>query len=457
MANFRTVDFNGAVHDGQEAERTLSGYTNDPNDTKERRALLNKEKSKDNLALIFRDCMKVKPGSKYKTRGLSAYYRQLYNKDSHKNTVVCEFFLPLPRTYLGADYHLTGREYKAICNEHEGKPVTDSEALESANKKLLSRDYSDAEKEAIYDFYKKSIRVVCKVFGIKEEDILYAVIHMDESSPHCHFAFLPAVYIQDQKAWNAYQNLEVKGERPKSLYGDVNREIGADEKAVGCSVRRFDKSFLYKLNKRLEDAFKEQDIEVKLSTGKGQYNNVQFTGKQQRRDAAIARALEEEAKRRTADMEAQINVMQAKFDEQYNSNKSILDTQKAENTELKQEAAALKATISAQKKMLNKLRSAIKEAAAELKDIRSTIGDLINNSIRAIKRAFLKGNKKKAGELMDTTTESLLTIQSNVDRHLTDFNHLLEDDVTEELPPIPDTKQPSDTDPNYDLEGDDYE
>ncbi len=93
--------------------------------------------------------------------------------------------------------------------------------------------------------------------------------------------------------------------------------------AKKCSQKRFDKGFLHSLNTNMEQAFKELGVEVKLSNGKGQVIDVQKASKPLREAASIARSLEEEAKRRTEDL-------QVEFDQKYASYYQRLEGQKAE-------------------------------------------------------------------------------------------------------------------------------
>ncbi len=331
-------------------------------------------------------------------------------------------FLGLPKDYLPADFHLTGPEYKALCMEAANQPGVDREALERAHKKILSRDLSDAEKDAIRDFFEKSIPVLCKVLGIKEDDILYAIVHIDESFPHLHFAFLPASYVLDQAAWQAYQSQPVKGKRPSSLRGDINRTIAPAEDPTGCSVERFNAPFLKQLNKNLEKGFQEQGIQVRIANGKGQINDVQKTAKPQREAAAIARGLEEESKRRRKEMDAE-------FDTEYSRRKVILQQMngeirdsKVERDELQNEVTALsnrrnvlQSNITKCESKLEQIKDSIKDAQKELSDIQERIHSWIAAGIRKIKKALSKKEKEDAANeaitaLLQVETDAAITL-----------------------------------------------
>ena len=256
-----------------------------------------------------------------------------------------------------------------------------------------------------------------KILGIKEDDILYAIVHMDESFPHLHFAFFPAAYVQDQAAWQAYQAQPTKGKRPRSLRGDINRTIAPVEDPIGCSVERFNAPFLKQLNKNLEKGFQDQGIQVRIANGKGQINDVPKTAKPQREAAAIARGLEEESKRRRKEMDTE-------FDIEYGKRKVILNQlngeirdSKAERDELQNEVAALssrqstlQSKIAKCESKLEQIKDAIKDAQKELSDLQEKIHFWVAAGIRKITKALSKKEKEDAA---NEAVAALLQIQAD--------------------------------------------
>ena len=121
----------------------------------------------------------------------------------------------------------------------------------------MPRDYEGDVKE----FFEAAYKAAIIAFGIKESDILYACIHMDETQPHLHFSFVPISYVRDydskrsqweSKVSKAKENGTKVPARPAILKGECNRKIEEDEKAIGCNCGRFNKGFLHSLNKTLE-------------------------------------------------------------------------------------------------------------------------------------------------------------------------------------------------------------
>lgn len=396
----------------RELIREITGYRKDEDTDVERKVLLNKDKTVLNKLYIDRECLHVKKGSRKQTAKLKEYYMERFGKKPKSNAKVVVLFMAPPRDYI--PIQLTDEEYGALVDELNGEACVNKEVLGRAHEKILSRTYSEEDLEKIYDWAENSVSVVAKVFGVKEEDILYFGLHLDESFPHIQVALLPGMYVADQIAWKEYCDRPVKGDRPKFLLGDTNRVIGAEEKPIGCSVERINKVFLQNLNKNLEDAFAEMGIEVHISNGKGQLNDVQFTGKEQRKAAAIARGIEEESKRRNAELQAEFSQLYTEYDQQ-------LKAQKAEITANREEIKSLKAEIKAAKAELKGLKRAIKEAIKEakgiLKDIGERIGGLIQTGIDKIKKAKSRKEKDEAakeaeGQLLRIQTDAELALNA---------------------------------------------
>ncbi len=424
MADLKTYNFKSIMTCAMEAERTLPGYTPDETGI-ERRAILNKEKSMDNITLICHECIKIKPGSKNQTEALKKVYREKFGKNPRKNTVAGALFLGLPKTFLPADYNLPPSEYAALTMELMNQPGIDKKVLESAHKKLLSRDFSDAEKDAIKDFFEKSIPVLCKILGIKKDDILYAIVHMDESFPHLHFAFLPAKYVADKEAWDEYQSRDTKGKCPKTLLGDTNRIIEAAEEPIGCGVERFDRKFLFCLNKNLEAGFREHGIDVKIANGKGQINDVQKASKKQREAATIARAVEEESKRRNKDMQKEFDTKHEEYSliineqvkkikdnkktitEQMATIKTNAETIKKQNEDIKY----LDGKIKDRKALLKRLRKSIEKAENQLEEIKERIIGWVDDGLIKIRKALSRKDKEKEAE---KASDELLNYASEI-------------------------------------------
>jgi hypothetical protein len=60
--------------------------------------------------------------------------------------------------------------------------------------------FDDLSIDEIKKFFKTSYRFVCNYKDLGEENIVSAVVHMDETKPHMHLVYLPVVHKMDEKS-----------------------------------------------------------------------------------------------------------------------------------------------------------------------------------------------------------------------------------------------------------------
>nr|MCR5734397.1 plasmid recombination protein [Lachnospiraceae bacterium] len=384
--NFTYAEAESAYY---EEERISTGSVSEYSSAKQGNALIDPSKTHLNVDLIpHHPALNPADFNKHhRGRGIAEYHKQVTGRSARMNgsnaqkskAVGC--IITLPREYLQINYGLTDREYIAVERYVESgcRKKPKSKDFNSAMEKISHYSLNESERQLIIKFLMSALRQWQKNAGIRDEDMLFAKIHFDETFPHLHAMGLPTV------------EKEV-----------LNPETGKLEKKITFSTGKYNNHTTHYFDHLHENIIRGMMIEDGID-GSGLLNGAT---KGKGCTAADFNHEQREAYAETAYMNIALK-------NRRNDLQNEVDALVQEKTDLVAEVKTLKHTVSEQHKTLYKLRSAIKEAAAELKDIRSTIGDLINNGIRAIKRAFLKGNKKKAGELMDTATESLLTIQSN--------------------------------------------
>ncbi len=113
--------------------------------------------------------------------------------------------ITLPRDYLDIDYGLTDKEYAAIENHIENsdqnhganKIAPTSEEYNSAIDKIRNHEWSKDEVAKINTFFEAALKSWQKIATIRNEDMLYAIVHYDESWPHLHIAALPTIVKED--------------------------------------------------------------------------------------------------------------------------------------------------------------------------------------------------------------------------------------------------------------------
>ena len=413
-----------------EASRTDMGRSSEWSSMKEGDARIDPTKTHLNIEVIPHH-PSLNPAdfhTHHRGRGIAEYHKLVTGRSARmrgsneqkSKAVGC--IITLPKDYLKFNFGMTDGEYIAIERYIESgcsrKPK--SQDFISAIEKISHYSFNESERRLIIEFLSSAFRQWQKNAGIRDEDVLFVIIQFDETFPHLHAMALPTV------------EKEV-----------LNPETGKTETKITFSTGKYNNHTTHYFDHLHENIIRGMMIEDGID-GSGLLNGAT---KGKGCTAADFNHKQREAYAETAYMNIALK-------NRRNDLQNEVDALVQEKTDLVAEVKTLKHTVSEQHKTLHKLRSAIKEAAAELKDIRSTLADLFSNGIKAIKRAFLKGNKKKAEEIMNSSIESLITIQNDVDRHLAEFSDLLDDDITEELTdPIPSFELDHDTD----LGNDDYE
>lgn len=299
MPNLKTYSLSQICGLFDEAIRTIPGYDKyDP--TYEPKALINYDKTKDNYALYINPCMLHKKGERNKSQKIINLIQEKTGKTPRKDCVACSLIVTLPSSY-------------------EGDPRT---------------------------FFEASVNTLCTICGIKKEDILYACVHMDESQPHLHFAFLPMAYVRDYdtklEEYNRQRDVaKANGTkvpaRPTILKGEVNRKIGENEKPISTNCGRFGKGFLHTLNKNIEDRLREEGIEVKIANGAGSKFDPQRLNHQQREESL-------------------------KLFEENEKLKKEIEKAKKEKTQAEAKSSTIKKEMEATTKQLDKIQSELSEA-----------------------------------------------------------------------------------------------
>lgn len=336
MPNLRTYSYAEIMTVFGEVMRTIPGYDSPD---KEVKALINYDSTKNNVALMINDCMILKD-KKYnkKSQFIEERYSRLLGKKPRKDAAVCSMVFTLPRNYIKEhDYNISPEEYIALqkfyeANDSSSLSSMDSHELSlvsSAKDKFTHLKLTSEEIESITEYFKKAVTALCKICGIKQEDILFAVVHMDENFPHIHFSFMPMEYGKDlfnaaiedavnhrQDAYKLksydYNGSTVKlyketnnGVVEIKFYGLTNYLPAEKEKPCGCGIKRFKKDFLYELNRNLEKEMRHLGIETKIATGKGQQFRVNEHDKSLREQQVVMNGEVEYLKQLVEQMEQQ--------------------------------------------------------------------------------------------------------------------------------------------------------
>ncbi len=191
-----------------EAMRINKGKSNEWSKEKEGNALIDAERTVDNYELIpHHEALNPSDYRKHnRGQAIAEYHKEqtgraarMDGSNKQKSKAVC-CVITLPKTYLCIDYGLTDAEYKTIeaYVESGKKEETNAPEYRSAIEKMQNRKFAEEEKQKIKEFFEAALKAWQKVAGIRDQDILYACVHQDESYPHLHIAALPTIEVNGE-------------------------------------------------------------------------------------------------------------------------------------------------------------------------------------------------------------------------------------------------------------------
>lgn len=64
--------------------------------------------------------------------------------------------------------------------------------------KMKNHKFTEEEKHKIKEFFMAALKAWQKVAGIRDQDLLYSVVHLDESYPHLHISALPTIEVKGE-------------------------------------------------------------------------------------------------------------------------------------------------------------------------------------------------------------------------------------------------------------------
>ena len=315
-----------------EEERISTGSTSEYSSGKEGNALIDPSKTHLNVDLIPHHPA-LNPDDYHKHHrglGIAEYHKQVTGRtarmhgDKKQLSKAVGCIITLPRDYLKLKYNLTDEEYIAIERYVESgshkKPK--SKAFMSAMEKISQYSFNENELRLIIEFLSSAFRQWQKNAGIRDEDILFAKIHFDETWPHIHIMALPTV------------EKEV-----------INIETGEAETMITYSTSKFNNAQTHYFDRLHENIIRGMLIEDGIDAsgllngatkGKG-YTPADFNHNQREEGVEIAsvnRTMADRRKKLTEDNDeleakktelstdiSRLQVLQAEMEEEFNEKK----------------------------------------------------------------------------------------------------------------------------------------
>ncbi len=117
----------------------------------------------------------------------------------------------------------------------------------------------DVTEKEYKDFFKASYEFLKEKYG--EENVISAYVHMDESRPHMHFAFIPVVFDVKKKRYKISAKELITKNHLKSFHSElsnaISKELGREVEILNGATAGGNKTILELKNKSLNKDFKK--------------------------------------------------------------------------------------------------------------------------------------------------------------------------------------------------------
>jgi hypothetical protein len=183
-----------------EAMRTIKKKTTEWSKEKEGNALIDPTRTCDNFEIVSHHEILDPNNVNKRNRGrtLAEHHKKvtgrsarMQGEEKHLSKCAC-IIGTLPRDYLPIDYGIADAEFAAIVKHIENDEKTESPEYNSAICKIKDYRFTEEEKAKIKEFFTVFFEAWKKISGIRDEDILYCICHMDETFPHIHIVAFPS-------------------------------------------------------------------------------------------------------------------------------------------------------------------------------------------------------------------------------------------------------------------------
>lgn len=330
----------------KEAIRTLPGYDHyDPQ--KEPKSLINFEKTKEDYNILLHPCLNYTVKHPECIRDGQCIVEAIQNvtgKSFRKDGKIGSVILTLDT------------DYRTDLLDKDGKVLPGKE--EEWNK-------------AVARYFEAGTDALINVLGITKEDVLYASVHLDETSPHLHMAFMP---------------------------------INQDRK--GCSMKKYDKEFLLSFHQKTEAKMHELGIDATLLNGAGQHFDPQKMTHQQREESV---ALAKEIRSLKHEMEEAKQELSDKDAEMFEANRKLasFNTQISEKEDIIERLSATVNTLTVKNKKLEEENEKLTEECNHLLSFFENFFLTILGKLREFLKevAFLKASRYPKIEIINNLDE----------------------------------------------------
>lgn len=264
---------------------------------------------------LFKHCLHEKDSS---TNGDIDYSRRSDNQDmiNHSEGYFCR---PMPDTEIGMrDWRTkTNKRLKALLNKAKTNIKGDHKTLRKdavvCNSFIFGSDNKAMHKmkrEERNKYFSKCYEMMCKRYG--KENIIYAVIHNNERTPHLHLGVCPMKdgRLNGKALFNRNELRQLQTE-----VGLIGREFGL-ERGVEGSQKKHISIQDYKIMKNMDLLDKVNQALIDKHTELSNLTNELLNAKMNERDLYVYRNLKKKFPKTTKDFEASFDSEMNKRKEQ---------------------------------------------------------------------------------------------------------------------------------------------
>ncbi len=299
-------------------------------------ALIDPKKTPSNYELIPpHPALNPSKASTEDGKGLAEYvksvtgrYPRMHGQEKQLSKAV-GVIITLPRDYIVKDHELTNKQFAGLMRYLESgcKTRQDDQIIKDIHETLSNTEYSRDELERIKKFFKSALRAWQINAGIRDEDMLYAVVHMDETFPHLHIMALPSL--------------------EKEI---LNKDTGRTEIKHTFSTDKFNNRrthYFDRLHQNIIDLMREDGIDASSllngATQEIEYNPNTLSRNERKKSVEIANSIRKGLNIRE-DLKKDISSLESKktiLKQEISGYKNIIPTLKKEYQLSKKEADAL--------------------------------------------------------------------------------------------------------------------
>ncbi len=245
-------------------------------------------------------------------QGLAEYHKQVcgrsarMNGDKKQQSKVVGCVITLPREEyekLGIKVDLTDEEWATLTKHIESgsKREPKSKEYKQAIAKLKNVDFTPEQREYIENYLTAAFRSWQKNAGIKDEDVLFAVLHYDETTPHLHTMAFPSA---ERKTKDKNTGKEIT-KKTFSTDRFTNWKTGYMNTMHQNVIKLMEEDFKIDGSNLLNGATKKENAKL--------YSPAQLT-KEQREESVDLALISREAERRAKEAETKRTAEEEKFE-----------------------------------------------------------------------------------------------------------------------------------------------